>query len=109
MEAGPRAGGKLRSVEVGGVVLPAGADSFLARKPWAVALCKELGMAAELEAPGDTGAFLWTDRGLVAFQKDAPFGIPGDVGDVFRWPGCVEGGSTARSPGSGARQEEGAG
>ena len=92
MEAGPRAGGKLRSVEVGGAVLPAGADSFLARKPWAVALCKELGMAAELEAPGDTGAFLWTDRGLVAFQNDAPFGIPGDVGDVFRWPGVSKAG-----------------
>lgn len=92
VEAGPRTGGKLRSVPVGDLVLPAGADSFLARKPWAVELCKELGIAAELEAPGDTGAFLWTDRGLVAFHKDAPFGIPGDVGDVFRWPGLSKAG-----------------
>ncbi len=62
LEAGPIAGGKLSSVEVGDLVLPAGADSFLARKPWAVELCRELGI--ELEAPGASGAYLWTDAGL---------------------------------------------
>jgi oxygen-dependent protoporphyrinogen oxidase len=85
LEAGSRPGGKLRSVAVGDLVLPAGADSFLARKPWAVELCHELGI--ELETPGATGAYLWTDTGLVPLLKDAPFGIPGDVGDLFRWPG----------------------
>jgi oxygen-dependent protoporphyrinogen oxidase len=85
LEAGSRPGGKLRSVAVGDLVLPAGADSFLARKPWAVELCRELGI--ELETPGATGAYLWTDTGLVPLLKGAPFGIPGDVGDLFRWPG----------------------
>ncbi len=85
LEAGSHAGGKLRSVAVGDLVLPAGADSFLARKPWAVELCHELGI--ELETPGATGAYLWTDMGLVPLLKDAPFGIPGDIGDLFRWPG----------------------
>ena len=85
LEAGSAAGGKLRSVAVGDLVLPAAADSFLARKPWAVDLCKELGI--ELETPGATGAHLWTDAGLVPLIKDAPFGIPGDIGDLFRWPG----------------------
>ena len=85
LEAGAAAGGKLRSLAVGDLVLPAGADSFLARKPWAVELCKELGI--ELEAPGATGAYLWTDSGLVPLLKDAPFGIPGDIGDLVRWPG----------------------
>ena len=85
LEVGPAVGGKLRTATVGDLVLPAGADSFLARKPWAVALCKELGI--DLETPGATGAFLWTDTGLVPLLKDAPFGIPGDVGDLFRWPG----------------------
>ncbi len=88
-ERGSRPGGKLRTVEVGGLLLPAGADSFLARKPWAVDLCKELGMADELVAPGATGAHLWTDTGLVAMPKQAPFGIPGDIGQVFRWPGLT--------------------
>jgi oxygen-dependent protoporphyrinogen oxidase len=85
LEAGPTVGGKLGTAIVGDLELPAGADSFLARKPWAVGLCKELGV--DLETPGATGAYLWTDTGLVPLLKDAPFGIPGDVGDLFRWPG----------------------
>ena len=87
LEAAERPGGKIRSVPVGDLSLPAGADSFLARKPWALELCRELGIADELIPPGSSGSYLWTDTGLVSLQKDAPFGIPGDVGDVFRWPG----------------------
>jgi len=92
LESGERPGGKLRSIEVGGLTLPAGADSFVARKPWAVDLCKELGLGGELISPASGGALLWTDRGLVPYLRDAPFGIPGDVGDVFRWPGISRAG-----------------
>jgi oxygen-dependent protoporphyrinogen oxidase len=92
LEAGTHVGGKLRSVAVGDLVLPAGADSFLARKPWAVELCKELGISDELDSPSLSGSYLWTDEGLVAFQRDAPFGIPGDVGEVFRWPALSKAG-----------------
>ena len=87
LEASDRSGGKLRNVMVDDLPLPGGADSFLARKPWALELCRELGIAGELDPPGSSGSYLWTDTGLVSLQKDAPFGIPGDVGDVFRWPG----------------------
>jgi protoporphyrinogen/coproporphyrinogen III oxidase len=91
-EASDRPGGKLGTVEVGDVRLETGADSFVARKPWAVDLCRELGLAGELVPPDAKGAYLWTDRGLVAFLKDAPFGIPGDIGDVMRWPGVSRAG-----------------
>ena len=91
-EASDRLGGKLGTVQVGDLRLEAGADSFVARKPWAVDLCREIGLGDELVSPGARGAYLWTDRGLVAFPKDAPFGIPGDVGDVFRWPGLSRAG-----------------
>jgi oxygen-dependent protoporphyrinogen oxidase len=91
-EAADRPGGKLATTRVGDLQLEAGADSFVARKPWAVDLCRELGIAVELVAPGANGAYLWTDRGLVAFPKDAPFGIPGDIGAVFRWPGLSRAG-----------------
>ncbi len=86
-EGSGRLGGKLGLIQVGDLQLEAGADAFVARKPWAVDLCRELGLGGELISPAATGAYLWTDRGLVPFTKDAPFGIPGDVGDVFRWPG----------------------
>jgi oxygen-dependent protoporphyrinogen oxidase len=91
-EASERAGGKLATVQVGDLRLEAGADSFVARKPWAVDLCREIGLGGDLVSPGANGAYLWTDRGLVAFPKDAPFGIPGDIGDVFRWPGLSRAG-----------------
>ncbi len=87
LEAAAHAGGKLASAEVGGVRVPAGADSFLARKPWAVELCRELGIGSDLVPPAESGAWLWTARGLVPFPTGTAFGIPGDVGDVFRWPG----------------------
>jgi oxygen-dependent protoporphyrinogen oxidase len=87
LEASDRPGGKLRRVTVGDLPLPAGADSFLARKPSALELSRELGIAGDLDAPGSSGSYLWTDKGLVSLQKDAPFGIPGDIGDVLRWPG----------------------
>lgn len=92
VEADHRVGGKLRSIEVGGLSLEAGADSFLARKPWAVELCRELGLSGELDAPETSGTFLWTDEGLVRFPPDAAFGIPSDVGQVLRWPGLSRGG-----------------
>jgi oxygen-dependent protoporphyrinogen oxidase len=87
LEASERPGGKLATVDVGGLMLPAGADAFLARKPWAVDLCRELGLGKDLIAPAATGAHLWTDEGLVPFLPETAFGIPGDVGDVMRWPG----------------------
>jgi protoporphyrinogen/coproporphyrinogen III oxidase len=92
LEAAAVTGGKLRRVEVGGLSLPAGADSFLARKPWAVELCRELGIGGELVEPRASGAYLWTERGLVPYPTGTAFGIPGDLGDVFRWPGVSRAG-----------------
>jgi len=39
LEASGRAGGKLHSIELDGMPVEAGADSFVVRKPWAVELC----------------------------------------------------------------------
>ena len=92
LEADAAPGGMLRSITVGGVSVPAGPDSFLARKPWAVELCTELGIANELVEPRATGAYLWTEHGLIAYPSGTAFGIPGDLGDVFRWPGVSRAG-----------------
>jgi oxygen-dependent protoporphyrinogen oxidase len=85
-ERDPVAGGVVAPpVEVGDLGLEPGPDSFAARKPWGVALCDELAIGTT--EPGASGAFLWTPVGLVPTLRGAPFGIPGDVGDVLRWPG----------------------
>jgi protoporphyrinogen/coproporphyrinogen III oxidase len=72
-------------VEVGDVLLEPGPDSLAARKPWGADLCRRLGLT--MVPPGASGAFLWTDSGLVPYLTGTAFGIPGDVGDVLRWPG----------------------
>lgn len=83
LEADDRPGGRLRSVRVGDLELEAGPDSFVARKPWAAELCRELGL--ELVEPGAAGAFVWTDRGL-APMPTAALGIPADLDELVRWP-----------------------
>lgn len=47
-EASDRLGGPLRTLHVGDVLLEQGADSFLTRTPWAVELCRKLGLSDEL-------------------------------------------------------------
>jgi oxygen-dependent protoporphyrinogen oxidase len=83
LEATGSAGGKLTSVAVGDLSLEAGPDSFVARKPWAVDLCGEIGVA--LVEPGARGAFAWTDAGLEPLPETA-LGIPAEIDGFGRWP-----------------------
>ena len=87
VEASPRLGGKLLTVELDGLPVEAGADSFVVRKPWAVELCKELGLGGELIVPAASGAFVWSHGELVAYPARSAFGIPASVVDLLRWPG----------------------
>lgn len=84
LEASPVPGGRLTSVPVGDLELDAGPDSFVARKPWAVDLCRELGLP--LVEPGTSGAYVWTDRGLVSMPAIA-LGVPAEAGELVRWRG----------------------
>lgn len=87
LEASGRAGGKLDTIELDGLPVEAGADSFVVRKPWAVELCKELGLGGELVVPGATGADVLVRGRVLPFPSRAAFGVPGDVEDLLRWPG----------------------
>lgn len=84
LEAAPQAGGRLATAVVGGLELDTGPDSFVARKPWAVELCLELGL--ELEAPVARDAFVWTPHGLEPLPASA-LGVPTDADELLRWPG----------------------
>ena len=48
LEAEARWGGKILTERVGGFVIEGGPDTFLATKPWGVALCNELGLGERL-------------------------------------------------------------
>jgi protoporphyrinogen/coproporphyrinogen III oxidase len=86
-ESNEQPGGKIRTIEVGGVRVEAGADSFVVRKPWAVDLCNELGLEDRLVVPGATGAYVWTGGKLRPFPQRSAFGIPSHVVDLLRWGG----------------------
>jgi protoporphyrinogen/coproporphyrinogen III oxidase len=91
LEASDRPGGKVLTIEVDGLPVEAGADSFVVRKPWAVDLCRELGLNEDVVIPGSWGAYVRTRRGLVAYPDRSPFGIPSDLGDLLRWQGLPRG------------------
>jgi oxygen-dependent protoporphyrinogen oxidase len=91
LEASGRAGGKVHTIDLDGLPVEAGADSFVVRKPWAVQLCAALGLEDRVVVPGAMGAFVWHRGRLVAFPERAPFGIPSDVGDLLRWQALSRG------------------
>ncbi|MCS6831305.1 MAG: protoporphyrinogen oxidase [bacterium] len=51
IEAQHHLGGKVGTVYQEGFLIDTGPDSFLAQKPWAVQLCRELGMEEEIISP----------------------------------------------------------
>jgi oxygen-dependent protoporphyrinogen oxidase len=53
LESGKRLGGSLHSGRVDGCLVEAGPDSFLTEKPWALTLCKELGIDDQLIGSND--------------------------------------------------------
>ncbi|MBZ5608930.1 MAG: protoporphyrinogen oxidase [Acidobacteriia bacterium] len=53
LEKTPRAGGVIRTTVQQGCVLEAGPDSFIAAKPWAMDLIRELGLADEVIGSND--------------------------------------------------------
>jgi len=53
LEAKDRAGGAIWTEDRDGFVVEGGADSFITNKPWAVDLCRELGLGGELIGTDD--------------------------------------------------------
>ncbi|MHB8892477.1 MAG: protoporphyrinogen oxidase [Candidatus Limnocylindrales bacterium] len=62
-EAGPRLGGKVATERVDGFTIEHGPDSFLATRPAAISLARELGLAAELTGTLDPRAVFIRHRG----------------------------------------------
>ena len=87
LEAGQRVGGKMHTIELDGVPVEAGADSFVVRKPWAVELCRDLELEDDLVVPGTIGAFVWARGALHPFIEPSAFGIPAAPGALLRWKG----------------------
>jgi oxygen-dependent protoporphyrinogen oxidase len=94
IEARDRLGGTIASERVDGFLVEAGPDSFLSEKPWALALCRRLGVEDRLVRTDDRfrTVFVWR-RGRLhplpdGFQLLAPTAIlPFATSSLFSLPG----------------------
>ncbi|MFE7761710.1 protoporphyrinogen oxidase [Streptomyces sp. NPDC057438] len=77
LEATDRVGGKLLPGEIAGARVDLGAESILARRPEAVALAREVGLADRLLPPATASASLWTRGALRPMPKGHVMGVPG--------------------------------
>ena len=78
LEGSERAGGKLRTAEVGGVRVDVGAEAMLNRRPEATDFAHVLGLDDLLVHPATTSAQLWNRNRLVPLPRTM-MGVPGDV------------------------------
>ncbi|KUO20748.1 protoporphyrinogen oxidase [Streptomyces dysideae] len=77
LEASDRLGGKLLPGEIAGARVDFGAESMLARRPEAVALAREVGLADLLQPPATATASIWTRGALRPMPKGHVMGVPG--------------------------------
>ncbi len=84
LESSDRLGGKLHTGEIGGRAVDLGPDAFLARRPEAVTLCRELGLEDVLVSPGARGAYVWTRGTLRRLPGGLALGVPTRLGPLAR-------------------------
>src|SRR5882762_8296909 len=94
IEARARLGGAISTERVGGFLVEAGPDSFLSEKPWALALCRRLGVEDRLVRTDDRfrKVFVWRAGRLHplpdGFQLLAPTKLgPFVRSGLFSWRG----------------------
>ena len=78
VEAGERFGGKIDTSRVDGLVVEAGADSFLSTKPAGLELCRRLGIADRLvnSNADDRRTFVWSRGRLRELPEGLVLGSP---------------------------------
>jgi oxygen-dependent protoporphyrinogen oxidase len=79
LESSSEPGGKLRRVDVGGVVVDVGAEAMLNRRPEGVELAHELGL--ELVHPAVQSSRIWTGGALRRLPRSI-MGVPLDLGEL---------------------------
>jgi oxygen-dependent protoporphyrinogen oxidase len=89
LEASDHLGGSLAATTFAGRTIDLGADGFLARRPEAVTLATELGLADQLEAIAESGAWLWSLGGLHELPKDIVLGVPTNLRSILEFKGVT--------------------
>jgi len=90
IEAGSQWGGKIITDRVpfddGHFIIEGGPDTFLATKPWGVALCKELGLGERLHGtnPNNKNTYVLNKGRLLPLPDGLAMMIPSDVPSILR-------------------------
>ena len=112
-EAAEEPGGKIRTARQSDLTLELGAESFLIRKPWAMELSKELGIAGQLQStnPQKRKTYIYRD-GLL---RQLPEGLSGFVpaklsalwsNPILSWTGKLRLAADLVLPGRGGDEDE---
>jgi len=77
-ENSKRLGGSMHSTKIDGCLVEAGPDSFLTEKPWALTLCKELGIDDQLIGSNDAQrkTYIVVKNRLIAMPDGLMFMVP---------------------------------
>ncbi|MEN2741289.1 FAD-dependent oxidoreductase [Microbacterium sp. X-17] len=94
LEASGRVGGSVAPLELGGITVDAGAESFATRGGHVAALLTELGLADDVVEPNPAGAWVRNGSRTVPLPKAGLLGIPSsplatDVVAAIGWGGAV--------------------
>ncbi|NKB81890.1 MAG: protoporphyrinogen oxidase [Nitrospirales bacterium] len=96
VEADSRWGGKILTHHDNGLLIEGGPDSFLSSKPWALALCEQLGLNQELlnTTEGNNKTYIFSRGKLREFPQGLVAFVPTQLGPLFRngllsWPGIL--------------------
>ena len=96
IEADGRCGGKILTHRVDDFVIEAGPDSFLSQKPWALDLCRELGLSGQLINTNETPekAFVYSRGRLRPLPDGLVVIVPAKLGPFLRsgllsWAGIM--------------------
>jgi oxygen-dependent protoporphyrinogen oxidase len=90
IESGTQWGGKIITDRVpfegGHFIIEGGPDTFLATKPWAVALCKELGLGERLHGtnPSRKNTYVLNKGRLLPLPDGLAMMIPSDIPSILR-------------------------
>ncbi|QNE36090.1 protoporphyrinogen/coproporphyrinogen oxidase [Leifsonia shinshuensis] len=94
LEASGRVGGSVAPLELGGITVDAGAESFATRGGHVAALLDDLGLAGDVVEPNPAGAWVRNGTRTVPLPRAGLLGIPSsplatDVVAAIGWGGAV--------------------
>jgi protoporphyrinogen/coproporphyrinogen III oxidase len=85
LEASDRIGGKMHATPFDGLeAVDAGGDMFLSRVPWAIELCRELGLDGDLVSPATSKAYVAWNGDLHPIPDGLILGVPAGLGGLAR-------------------------